>query len=297
MACYAPMAGWKSRDGKGFTTQASNGYLDQPVKVACGRCIGCRLERSRQWSVRLMHEASQHLHNSFLTLTYSDEHLPADKSISTRTWQLFAKRLRESHGAFRFYHCGEYGEATNRPHYHAIIFGLDFYEDRKQHKTTPRGDVYYVSPSLEKTWGLGHVIIGEVTPQSASYVARYTLGKHYGPLSTHTYGERVDQVTGELDYYLQPPYATMSRRPGIGKGWIDKYKDEVFPSDEVIVDGRQARTPSYYDFQLPDEELAEVKKQRRIKSLPHRSNNTPDRLAVRETVKLSQISKLQRDLS
>ncbi|MEO5355656.1 MAG: hypothetical protein H7835_21005, partial [Magnetococcus sp. XQGC-1] len=93
-----------------------------------GQCVGCRLERSRQWAIRVMHEASQHEHNCFITLTYNDDNLPANGSLNYRHFQNFMKRLRKYYVEFtvRFYMCGEYGENFARPHYHACIFAIMF---------------------------------------------------------------------------------------------------------------------------------------------------------------------------
>jgi hypothetical protein len=132
VTCYKPLLGYRAaeRNEQGkrpLVFNPSQGLVDMPIKVACGQCIGCRLERSRQWAIRCVHEASLHEHNSFITLTYNDENLPADGSLDVRHWQLFMKRLRKRHGSgIRYFHCGEYGSKHRRPHYHACLFGLDF---------------------------------------------------------------------------------------------------------------------------------------------------------------------------
>lgn len=299
MSCFAPVTGYRPLNGSvKLTFHRNEGFVDKPIKVACGSCVGCRREKARQWSVRCMHEAQMHDRNSFLTLTYSDENLPADKSLNPRDWQIFAKRLRYLEGPFRYFQCGEYGEETQRQHHHALIFGLDFFEDRKHHKTTKGGHKLYIAETLNEIWGHGHVYIGELTQQSANYVALYTLKKHTGPLSTYTYGERVDQDTGELDYYRKPPYATMSRRPGIGAKWFEKYHSDVFPRDEVIANGKKTKPPAFYDYLLELSDpaaLDQVKAERRRNGNKHKTNNTPDRLAVREEIILRRGKDYQRD--
>lgn len=229
-----------------------------------------------------MHEAELHERNCFVTLTYSDQELPADRSVNPRHWQLFAKRMRKAGRPFRFYHCGEYGERTQRPHYHALIFGQDFLEDRKLERRTARGHHLFASVELDKLWRKGHCYIGELTPKSAGYVARYAMKKLGGVLAEETYGERVDQETGQVDFYRHPPYATMSRRPGIGQEWLNKFQGDVFPSDEVIVNGRKTRVPRYYDEQLDPGELEVVKGERRKRARRHKKNNSSERLTVRE---------------
>ncbi|MFN7611381.1 MAG: hypothetical protein ACK5QX_10675, partial [bacterium] len=120
MPCYFPLQGWRSASGPGVTFNQRKGYVDKPVQVPCGRCIGCRLARASQWATRIAHEASLHEANSFLTLTYSNEHLPADLSVDVIALQKFMKRLRKAlyPAPVRFVACGEYGENTLRPHYH-----------------------------------------------------------------------------------------------------------------------------------------------------------------------------------
>lgn len=94
MACFHPITGWRDRSGAvkfnapGLVTDVNS------IQVACGQCGGCRLERARQWAIRCMHEAKFHQVNSFITLTYDDEHLPEDGSLKLRDWQQFADKLR-----------------------------------------------------------------------------------------------------------------------------------------------------------------------------------------------------------
>lgn len=205
------------------------------VSLPCGRCIGCRLERARQWAVRLVHERKSHEFASFLTLTYSDEFLPKDGSLSVLDCQLFLKRLRSrlSPRRIRFFLCGEYGEETRRPHYHAILFGYDF-PDKKLF-SRGKGRSLFVSSELLDVWGKGHCSIGDVTFESACYVANYATKKITGEKAEAFYGGR------------KPEFVLMSRRPGIGRSWIEEFWSDVYPSDEVIVRGVEARPPRYYD--------------------------------------------------
>lgn len=309
LACFHPLTGYKPLDGSvKLTFKKAEGYVDRPIKLACGQCRGCRLEHSRQWAVRCMHEAQMHPRNSFLTLTYSDEQLPADKSVNEKHWQKFAKRLRYWQGPFRFYHCGEYGEGLDpdtgqekkRPHYHALIFGLDFFEDRKFHKMSKRfnGHRLYKCEALDELWSHGHCYIGEVTQQSASYVARYCMKKLGGKHAEQEYEERLDQDTGEVEFYRKPPYATMSLKPGIGATWLKRFHGDVYPADEVISDGFPTRPPRYYDSLLErnDPKLhATIKSDRQKEGRKHKDNNTPERLAIREHCLEDRIQNLQRN--
>jgi len=242
-----------------------------------------------------MHEASQHQANSFITLTYDEEHLPTNGGLSVKHWQNFAKRLRHRIGKFRFYHCGEYGDEYGRPHYHALLFGYDFLEDRKPYSTR-RGNQLYTSELLTQTWGHGLSVIGELTYESAAYVARYCMKKINGKQAAEHY-QTVDTKTGEV-HQIKPEYTTMSRRPGIGKTWFDKYSTDVYPSDEVIVNGKPARPPRYYDsqYELSDPSSLALVKERRVEAgRRYRSNNTWVRLKTRETIQELRSKQFNRD--
>lgn len=185
--------------------------------------------------MRIMHEASLYRDNAFLTLTYSDENLPADHSLVLEHHQLFMKRLRKKHEGriIRYYHCGEYGDTTHRPHYHTILFNMDF-EDKKYLKTTETGAKLYISNELDGIWSHGDCYIGNVTFESAAYCGRYVMKKLTGNRKSE-YGSRV------------PEYSTMSRRPGIGSPWLAKYKTDVYPADLCIINGKKVRVPKAYD--------------------------------------------------
>lgn len=232
----------------------------------------------------------------FITLTYDDDHLPADRSLDLDHFQRFMKRLRKKHGAgIRFFHCGEYGEKFGRPHYHALIFNHDF-ADKKPWKK--RGEVtLYTSVDLQGLWPYGFCSVGAVTLQSAGYVARYIMKKVTGPRADDHY-EYVNPETGEVTQ-RRPEYVTMSRRPGIGARWFEQFRDEVFPGDFVVVDGRKARPPRFYDNLL--EALSEVEHEamvihRRRRAAAHRENVTPERLAVREKCTSARVNRLVRDV-
>lgn len=301
MACYYPLEGFRAKvpgpSGKRrITFNPKEGYADLPIEVPCGQCIGCRLEKSRQWALRCMHEASLHEDNCYLTLTYNDQHLPENNSLQLRDFQLFMKRLRKQYGnGIRFFHCGEYGEKNGRPHYHSIIFNFDF-RDKVLYKVV-NGHRLYISESLDRLWPYGFNTIGSVTFESAAYVARYCLKKVVGKDSDQYY-ERVNPTTGEI-VKIAKEYATMSRRPGIGQGWYKRFQQEVYPSDFVIRDGVKMRPPKAYDSYLEKdnpEALRAVKVRRVKKAAEHADNNTRERLRVRETVQKRRAERLLRSL-
>ncbi len=288
MPCFSPLKGFRAMGGGiVFSRSMSMGL---PMAVPCGQCIGCRLERSRQWAVRCMHEASLYEDNCFVTLTYSDDFLPPGGSLRKRDFQLFMKRLRKhfTGRTIRFYHCGEYGENTFRPHYHALLFNLEFPD---KVLWSERGSFsVFRSGVLESLWPFGQSEIGTVTFESAAYVARYITKKITGPLAEDHY-RVVDSCTGEF-VDRTPEYSTMSLRPGIGRGWYEKFKSDVYPSDEVISRGVGCRPPAYYDSLLykEDSDVAALVKRKRLFKR-NLEDCTPERLAVREVCTRSRLTR------
>lgn len=257
------------------------------------------MSRADEWRTRLTHESKLHTSSSFLTLTYSDTNLPDDLSVSLRPLQLFLKRLRKQLApkSIRFFACGEYGDRTHRPHYHALIFGHDFSEDRKPWRKAPSGHTLYRSEVLERCWTLGSSELGIFTPDSAGYVARYCLKKINGDRAA-THYQRVHPETGEI-VTVRPEFATMSTRPGIGAEWFTRFQADAFPSDFVVVEGIKKPIPRYYHKKLTEQDeraATMVKLKRQQRALPHKENNTPDRLATRQYCLSERMKHLKRDL-
>lgn len=297
MACFNPLVAYRgkipnAKTGKlPMVFQARDSLEpDSPVKLPCGRCIGCRLERSRQWAIRCVHEASMYESNCFITLTFSPENLDPGGSLVKRDFQLFMKKLRKKFGSgVRYFHCGEYGEKTKRPHHHACLFNFDF-PDRELWSVRD-GVRLYTSKTLDALWGKGFATIGDVTFESAAYVARYVTKKITGPLADSHY---LNEATGEI---RQAEYVTMSRRPGIGRPWLDKYMGDVYPHDRVVLRGLEMRPPKYYDgvFELANSsDFDEVKDSRRRKQVLQAKDTTYERLRVRERHQYIRFEKLKR---
>jgi hypothetical protein len=191
-------------------------------------------------------------------------------SLSKRDLQLFFKRLRKQLCfPVRYYAAGEYGDKTFRPHYHVCLFGYDF-PDRVLFKRTDVGDLY-ISQSLIDIWGKGHCLIGGLSFESAAYVARYCVKKIVGKDADAHYAGR------------QPEFALMSRRPGVGAGWLAKYGSDVYPSDQLIVRGFPSKPPRYFDDRMSltsPEVVATVKFDRAA----HVKFESDSRRAVRQEV-------------
>ncbi len=252
MSCNFPLSAWYHKSGTGITFNINDAYVDRPLRVPCGQCTACRIARSKEWALRCIHEAQLHSENCFLTLTYAPEHLPEDGSLCYRDFQLFFKRLRKKFGSgIRFYMCGEYGEKLSRPHYHAIIFGFDF-KDKVLWKKK-RDFPLHVSEDLNALWRKGYCIIGDVSYESAAYVARYILKKWTGDAAEAHYNGKV------------PEFTRMSRRPGIARKWFEQYKGDIYPKDYYSIGKKKLRPPKYYDYlyDLEDSEAMRTIKDKR----------------------------------
>jgi len=289
------------------------------LQVPCGRCMQCRLNYAREWSARIMAEATLSERNCFLTLTYADEHLPENGQLVKRDFQLFMKKLRFHHNGhqaiyglkspngkhpIRFYMCGEFGDLFGRPHYHAAIFNYKPY-DLEYYKTNAQGDKLYISKQLTQLWGKGLVTLGDLTSQSADYVARYVTKKFKGSVEDKAeHYHRVNEETGEI-YDLTPEYACMSRMPGIGIPYLKKWESDFF-NGQIFVskkDGTsiQRKMPRHFEDVLgrTHPQLVEDLKKKRILALAemkrlHPEEFTEARLKVNDQILAMKTKLVQR---
>lgn len=279
MACYRPLRAFKAPGG-GVSFNPKSGFVDRELNLPCGQCIGCRLERSRQWAVRCMHEAQMHRASCFVTLTYRTS--PPGGSLERGAFPGVVKRLRRAHPGVRlkYFHCGEYGAELGRPHYHGLIFGYDF-PDKTLWKHSGEGNPQWRSKELEELWPHGFSMIAACTFETAAYTARYCTKK----------------VTGEssADHYKGREPEFMSCSKGIGEEWLARYGAETYRDDTVVVRGRESRPPRYYDKKW---KLAQPESWRRVEleriargnTRAQVADRTADRLAVREVVKTAQLA-------
>lgn len=294
MPCTSPLPAFTLAGG-GISFRETGDVIGD-VKIPCGQCLSCRLARASAWSLRMMHEASLHESNCFLTLTYDDVHLPTNGSLHYPDIQAFLKRVRKrTNKNLRYFLCGEYGEQLSRPHYHICLFGHNFTDLAPVTKTLSNS-IIYESPTLKSLWPLGLHSIGKLTKQSAGYTARYCIKKITGPNSAVHYS-RTDPNTGE-QYLLEPEFCRMSTRPAIGKLWYLKHQADVHNYDYLIHDGRKHPVPKYYDKLLQRTTsaatLGELKAQREHKALPHKHDQSPERLAVKAEVLRAKTRNLKR---
>lgn len=249
MPCHHPIRAWRTPNGEIVLGKEPSkaGVEDYATRsdLACGNCLGCQKRETRAWALRCHLEQQRHHKTAFTTLTYADQWLPP--TLEKRHLQLWLKRLRKHLGAtrpVRFFAAGEYGEQTNRPHYHAILYGVDADD----------------SAAIEETWRLGHARTLPLTPGGIAYVVGYTNKKldfKYRP------EERVDPDTGEV-YVWQPPFRQMSRRPGIG-GHARQHHESWRAF--AIHNGYKIPVPRFYhdawEKQSTQEEIEKLKEEKR----------------------------------
>lgn len=276
MPCYFPLLAVRNEEknpdtGKrglsfiGRENCTSIGHNREILEIPCGKCLGCRMERSRSWALRCLLESELYDDNCFITLTYSDHNLPENNSLDHSHFQKFMKRLRKKFNTdtIRYYMCGEYGEKRERPHFHAILFNFDFPD--REFWSYDRDIILYRSDILEKLWPFGFSTVGDMNIASAGYVARYVIKK----------------VKEDDDKYIDsdrvPPYARMSRKKGIATDWYEKFKSDVYPHDYIIdSNGAHHKPPKFFDnkYELSNpDEFAIIKKNRgkHARENPHNS--------------------------
>lgn len=233
MRCTSPRTVGFQADGKTISWSPKNTSKEfATFQLPCGKCIECRLDYARQWAVRCVHEAQMHEKNSFITLTYADQHLKSPKLIYS-DFQKFMRRLRKTQNApIGVFVTGEYGEKTKRPHWHAIIFNWSP-NDQTYFRSNHRGDKIYSSKTLETLWPHGKCELGSVTMESAGYCARYAAKKLvHGQDQTH-------------DFH---PISKKSSKHAIGKKWLEKFWPDIFNHGyAILIDGSKSAVPRYYE--------------------------------------------------
>lgn len=198
------------------------------VERPCGKCPACRATKAQEWTYRLFAERKLHKSAVFLTLTFDDENLHRLLkcsnsglyfSLDKKILQDFNKRLRRNLSRrIRFYAVGEYGEKTKRPHYHGIYFGVTK-DDEK---------------IIKSCWKFGFVYIGDVTPASIAYVARYCVKKLH------------DDSEFYRDEMILPEFSLQSSKPGIGFNAIQKGVIRTDDGDFCWFQGRKIAVPGYF---------------------------------------------------
>jgi len=242
MYCNYPITLYRSKSTGRPTMKRSDSHGYKLTKSApCGKCWKCRAREAREWAVRIHHESLTHEVNSFITLTYAPEHLPENGSLRKSDVQTFMKLLRKMKPfkdiKIRYFAAGEYGTENERPHYHIVLFGLDF-PDKTYWRKSKKGYKIYRSELLERAWNKGHSEIGTVTINSSKYTANYVTQKVNGQQKEKHYAGR------------QPEYSAMSRNPPIGFNYYLEHRDEITKSGTVAYLDKQIPVPRTYQRTL-----------------------------------------------
>jgi hypothetical protein len=278
---------------------------EQEQKVPCGKCLSCKLSYAKEWALRIYHENSLCTASCFLTLTYNDDHLPSDRSVHRSEVVNFIKRLRKKISPIKIktFYCGEYGSERGRPHYHIILLGYDF-PDKEYLRTSQSGNVLWESKILDSLWtdsktkkSKGFANIGEVTFESAGYIARYCLKKTKDK-KDYVFVDGYDEETGEITkmHNLNPEFIGMSQ--GIGKNWHELFKEDT-DKDYLETNGFKHKIPRYYDKlreKADPDSLAAIKEERERKAKENASDNTTRRRLAKNEVKKAQNKMLIRSL-
>lgn len=296
MACTSPLPAWRPAGSGGRPRIEKAGWTGLAAREAssdvetfrldCGSCLSCRIAKQRDLAVRAVHQTviSGEENAWFATLTYNDAHLPHDCGLSKEDLRNFMKRFRKAHGSgIKVLGCGEYGDfGTRRAHYHLALWGHSF-SDRTPWQPTPKGHMLYRSAALEAAWScpkrncsqpIGHCWLGNLTYESAAYVAGYTTKKIGGSQAFYAY-LRYDK-DGEM-VSVQPEFHTVSRGGRNGKGlayeFYERYFSDLFPKDYTHIPSRKAKNgmkqvpvPRYYRKLLEKDhpEMAALLKERRV---------------------------------
>lgn len=305
MGCFKPNQAYRGPGGE-IVFDRVKSLSKISFLLPCGQCIGCRMSKANEWGIRCMHEARMHPHSCFVTLTYNDDFLPDGMSLCKRDLQLFMKRLRKARepSKIRFFAGAEYGDDNNRPHYHLLLFNVCF-ADQRFHGKNKRGEDLFTSQELSDLWlRQGFCTIGAVTMDSAVYCAKYALKKIGGDRAYEHYQFFDESGNTAL---REPEFALMSRRPGLGMSYYDKYGQEVRDNDNVIVGGRKAAVPRFYDTKtelaspatpgmIDKSVYGRIKALRKRKAVLAKADNTPERLRVKEVIAVAAARKKERKL-
>lgn len=241
-----------------------------PIEIPCGICLGCRLDHANMWATRVWMETKCWNTNCFVTLTYNEQNLPKNKQLIKKDMQDFFKRLlkleegreewenpitKEIQKPIRRFYCGEYGEKNKRPHYHAALFNYKP-KDLKPYKTNRHGDMLYTSKTLQKIWGHGFVIIGELNYKSACYIARYVQKK--AGISGRKLPKILRSKT-KVDEFIE-----MSRCPGIGLQYWMENKEKIKRNGGILIkindEVKNKKIPRYFKKKWEEEYREEYDK-------------------------------------
>jgi len=307
MSCYRPLPAYQDAAGDAPRVGYWAGEQGRKLELPCGHCTGCRLDRRSEWATRCVHECQLYDRNLFVSMDYAPEHLPLSLSLEYKDMQGWLRRVRKDmrgvsagpNGKYpiRFFLSGEYGPQTKRPHWHVILFNAWFLDSQQLWNGTWR------STQAEKLWPYGRVVIGEVNAASIAYVAGYTTDKFYGRDAADHYEDVVNVSTGAITA-RRPELVSMSRRPGIGCWWYERFSSDLFgrvgsAHDLAIREGKKRKVPLYYyrKFQSDGDpnSVEEVREARIARAAEvDLSESSVERRAAREEAAFRKMRTMQR---
>lgn len=242
------------------------------IKLPCGKCPECCKDYYTMWATRGSRELANWETSLFITLTYDEENLPENRSLNKKHVQDFIKRVKKRfkssiENPIRQIYCGEYGTQTLRPHYHVILFNLDFV-DKTKHRKSDQGHQIFISKELTQLWNKGHAEFGFAEPSSIAYLFKYILKKK-------TRKEKRKPLTLDLpdgSYDVEHEFIEASRNPGIGASMRGH---QSLKKGYITVNGVKKKIPKYYleHLKVSDPDTYEKIKNDRF---DHASKKTPE---------------------
>lgn len=235
MKCTSP------RSVHPWTRAVLQGHPNPAILVDCGKCLSCRINKAREWTLRLNHEAQLAKTTYFLTLTYDEEHLPEGQNVCKADVESFISDLRKICGpGLRYFIGSEYGESPtsdHRPHYHGLFFNVPEWiaespcsgSLRVETRRGKSNSVSRVNTYFNDIWNKGFVTVGSFHPRRAGYLAHY-------------YVDKQDSPPGRTENF-----SLMSRRPGIGNSYALSISDKLVAGSPLYGHtGRPVASPRYY---------------------------------------------------
>jgi hypothetical protein len=236
--CNCPITGYKfgkTKNGKDNIVFKNPYEVTPPgvvLQLPCGRCMACRMEKTRQWGLRAEHEAKFHEDNCFITLTYAPENIPP--SLEKRPLQLFLKRMRKviHPNKIKYIASGELGDNYDNPHYHLCIFGYWPTDVRNLYERD--GNQYYISATINNLWPYGFTIVTNLNFNTARYTAKYAIKKELGS----------KEKTRPAEFFVCSQ--------GIGQAHVDKYSYDMAVKGSTYANNHGCSLPRYYKQKIKD---------------------------------------------
>lgn len=263
----------------------------EEITVKCGKCDTCKRQKAQEWAIKLINENKYHKESCFITLTF-DNKILLDKNskavkkyganagfvfkieYSMKYFQKFIKRLRKKFPEKRisYFHVAEYGEKTHRPHHHAILFGINFNEDRKECQISKSGHPQMYSETLQSLWACGNTTLQDCNSNNIIYIAQYSLKKFKNNINNKKYNTLM----------------TFSNRCKMNVKFIRRHPELILKGCLSDNDNKKYRIPRSYLKTLKEddnEENQEIYRKYEESVMEYISNNNSSELIKKEKTK------------